>query len=361
MTKFTPPKELQSLAPYRGGAASFGNKSKLVKLSSNESALGASPKAVRAFKKAADKKALAIYPEGTAALLREALAEKHGIASKQIICGCGSDDPLQLLTRVALYKGGEGLHTAFSFALYPTLIRANGGVPIAVAEENFRTSVDGILKKANQKTKILLLANPNNPTGTYLNFDELKFLRKKLPEHILLVLDAAYAEYVSNDNYDAGIRLVKKHSNVAMTRTFSKIYGLANLRLGWSFMSPALAETLNAIRLPFNVSTPALSAGLAALEDDAFVRRAQQHNQKWLAKMKQELAPLLATDSVANFLLLDFQSKQRAGKAFRFLAERGFLLRQMDEYNLSTYLRLSIGSTAANRKVLLLLQEFGAA
>ena len=177
MKKFSPPKELLRIVPYKGGKGYFSGQKKPTKLSSNEGALGASPKAVRAYRKA---KAISVYPDSSATPLREALAKHHHIPAKQIVCGCGSDDLLQLLTRLALYKGGEGIHTKYGFALYPSLIRANGGVPIVALEKNMRADVDRIIKKVSAKTKIVLLANPNNPTGTYLKANELKSLRQKL-------------------------------------------------------------------------------------------------------------------------------------------------------------------------------------
>ncbi len=352
MKKFVLPKELLKITPYKGGARSFVGRKHAIKLSSNEGALGTSPKAVRAFKKAARGDALSLYPESSAQELREALAVKHKISANQIICGCGSDDLLQLLTRLALYKGGEGIHTKYGFALYPTLIRANGGVPVVAVEKNFHARCDDLLKKVTAKTKIVLLANPNNPTGTYLSFDELNTLRAKLRSDILLVIDSAYAEYMTAHDYDAGVKLVKQSDNVVMTRTFSKIYGLASVRLGWAYMPPNIADAINRIRQPFNVPTPTLKAAVAALKDEAFIKKSQAHNKKWLGLMKQALAPLLATDAQANFLLLDFGSKSKAARAWRFLGENGFVLRQMEEYGLESYLRMSLGTARTNRKVI---------
>lgn len=355
---FQPPKEFSKITPYKGGASVFVGQKKPIKLSSNEGAFGASPKAVQAFKKAIAKKTFSIYPESAATMLREKIAAHYKIPAKQIICGNGSGDLLQLLTRTALFDGGEAIHTKYGFSLYPTLIRANGGVPVAAAEKNFITDIETIIKKANRKTKIVLLANPNNPTGTYLNFTQLKLLRKKLPQHILLVIDSAYAEYVDMKDYEAGIKLVKQNDNIVMTRTFSKIYGLANLRLGWAYAPPKIAAAINRIRLPFNVPTPNLLAGIAALDDISFIKKSQKHNKKYLEVMKNELTILNATNSVANFLLLDFKSKKNANAAWRFLGRNGLILRQMAEYNLDSYLRISIGAPKTNHKAISLLNHF---
>ncbi len=361
MTRFTPHKEIFKIKPYQGGLRAFPGVKRAVKLSSNETPLGPSPKAVSAFKRAHQN--MAIYPESSALLLRQKIARRFGLDDAQIICGAGSDDLLQLLTRLALRAGDEGIHTRHGFCLYPTLIRAAGGVPVAAAEKNLRADIDAIIKCVTKKTKIVFLANPNNPTGTYLGLDELKTLRKKLPPHILLVIDSAYAEYtehVRQNDYDAGIALVSNHKNIVMTRTFSKVYGLAGLRLGWAYAPPKIADALNRIRQPFNISAPAQAAGLAAFDDMAWTQKALRHNQIWKNYLQDQLSPLglVATDSAANFILLRFKNKKTARAAWRFLGENGLILRRMEEYHLPACLRATIGKAHDNRKLVKQLKIF---
>jgi len=222
--------------------------------------------------------------------------------------------------------------------------------------------VDAILKAVTPKTKIVFLANPNNPTGTYVPFDEVKRLQKSLPAHVLLVLDAAYAEYVRRNDYEAGIELVSTYDNVVMTRTFSKIYGLASLRLGWAYCPAHVADVLNRIRGPFNVSSPALAAGAAAIADNSHVERAIAHNDEWLAWLTAQLTVLglKVTPSVGNFLLFHFPTyaAHTAAKADAFLMSRGIILRRMEGYGLPGALRLTVGSAEANRAVVSCLKEF---
>ena len=356
MTRFALPKEISKIKLYQGGLRAFPGVKNPVKLSSNETPLGPSPKAIRAFKSA--QRELAIYPESSVSLLRQKIASRFGLDEEQLVCGAGSDDLLQLCARLALRPGDEGIHTQHGFSLYPTLIRAAGGVPIAAAEKNLRADIESILKCVTKKTKMVFLANPNNPTGTYLDADELRALRKKLPQNILLVVDAAYAEYVVHNDYDSGIELVKRSDNVVMTRTFSKIHGLASLRLGWAYAPKKIADALNRVRLPFNVSTPALMAGLAAFDDAAWTQKALRHNQQWKNYLQENLSPLVATSSAANFILLKFKNKKTAHAAWHFLGTRGLILRRMEEYGLNACLRASIGRGRDNRKLVNSLKEF---
>jgi histidinol-phosphate aminotransferase len=333
---------------------------KLIKLSSNETPLGASPRAVAAFGALADR--LELYPDGSATKLREAIGAKFGLDPARLICGSGSDELLSLITNAYLGPGDEGVYSQHGFLVYPIAIRAAGGMPVAVPEKNLTADVDAMLAAVTPRTRIVYLANPNNPTGTYLPFDEVKRLQAGLPGHVLLVLDAAYAEYVRRNDYASGLELVATCDNVVMTRTFSKIYGLANLRLGWLYGPAHVIDALNRIRGPFNVNGAALEAGVAAIQDDAHVGKAVEHNERWLPWMAAELERLglTVTPSVGNFLLVHFPmtAGSTAAEADAFLTSRGLILRRMDAYGLKGALRLTIGDEAANKAVVAALGAF---
>lgn len=333
---------------------------KVYKLSSNESPLGPSPKALAAYQEAVAQN-LALYPDGSATKLREAISKRYGLNAANIICGgTGSDELLQMLAHAYLGPGDEAIYCEFGFLVYPIAIATNGAMPIIAPEKNFTADVGEILSRITPATKIVFLANPNNPTGTYLTYAEVKRLHQGLPSHVLLVLDAAYAEYVLANDYDAGIKLVEDNANVVMTRTFSKIFGLAGVRIGWAYCPPGVADVLNRIRGPFNVSTPAIAAGAAAMEDVAFIEQAIAHNSKWLEWLSVEIKKLglVITPSVGNFLLIHFNGAAKAAEADAFLVSRGLILRRVDSYGLPTCLRLSVGSEEANHAFIAALTEF---
>jgi histidinol-phosphate aminotransferase len=345
---------------YVPGKSSAPNVAKVYKLSSNESALGPSPHAVAAYKTWADH--LEDYPDGAASDLREAIARVFGLDPERIVCGAGSDDLLHLLASAYLKDGDEAIYTTHGFLLYPIIILATGATPVVAAEKSFTADVDAILAAVTEKTKIVFLANPNNPTGTALPFDEVKRLHRGLPSHVLLVLDAAYAEYVTRNDYESGIELVATSENVVMCRTFSKIHGLAALRLGWMFAPAAIIDVMNRLRGPFNSNGPAIAAGVAAIEDLAHQERSREHNTRWRNWLADEIGKLgfTVTPSVANFLLIHFpETKGRTAKeADAFLTARGLILRQTAGYKLPNALRLSVGSEEANRLVVAALKDF---
>jgi histidinol-phosphate aminotransferase len=359
-TRPTPRAGVMAIAAYVPGKSSAPAGVKLVKLSSNETPLGPSPGAIAAFKALADK--LELYPEGTAQRLREAIGAKFGLDPARLICGSGSDELLSLITNAYIGPGDEGIYSEYGFLVYKIAIMAAGGTPVAVREKNLTADVDALLAAVTPRTRIVYLANPNNPTGTYLPFDEIKRLQAGLPPDVLLVLDAAYAEYVRRNDYASGLELVATCDNVVMTRTFSKIYGLANLRLGWMHGPAHVIDALNRIRGPFNVNGAAIEAGAAAIADDAHVARAIAHNDHWLAWMTGELAKLglSVTPSVGNFVLIHFPGTQgrTAAAADAFLTSRGLILRRMDAYGLPGALRLTIGDEAANKAVAAALANF---
>ena len=347
------------ISPYvPGKSAAPGGKT--YKLSANESPLGASPAAVQAF--AAEASRLALYPDGGATGLREAIAGRYGLKAENIVCGAGSDELLQLLGHAYLGPGDEAICSQHGFMVYPIVIQANGAVARVAPEKNLTTDVDAVLRLVSPKTKMVFVANPNNPTGTYLPFDEVKRLHAGLPPDVLLVLDAAYAEFVRRNDYESGIELVSTFGNVVMTRTFSKIHGLAGLRLGWAYCPAHVADVLNRIRGPFNVSAPALAAGMAAIADKSFVEAAATHNETWLTWLNTELAALglAVTPSVGNFLLIHFPDTtgKRAADADAFLSGRGIILRRMEGYGLANALRLTVGDAEACRVVVSALKEF---
>ena len=331
---------------------------KVFKLSSNESPVGASPKAMAAF--AASSANLALYPDGSAGALREAIAQRYGLAADRLICGAGSDEILQLLAHAYLGPGDEAIYSQYGFMVYPIVIAANGATAVVAKENGFATDIEAMIAAVSVRTKMVFLANPNNPTGTYVSFEDVKRLHAALPPHVLLVLDAAYAEFVTANDYEAGVALVSSYENVLMTRTFSKLHGLAALRLGWAYGPASVIDVLNRIRGPFNVSTPAIAAGVAAINDTAFMDEALAHNTKWLSWLKTEIEKLglTVTPSVGNFLLVHFPADRTAASADGFLQERGLVVRRMEGYQIPTALRISVGTEEANHAVVAALKEF---
>ncbi len=356
-----PRQSISAIQAYVPGKDKAEGAARVYKLSSNETPLGPSPKAVEAYQVAADR--LALYPDGSATDLREAIARAHGLDASRIICGAGSDELLSLLAYTYLDAGDEGIYAEHGFLVYRIAILAAGGVPVVAPEMDETANVDAILDAVTERTRIVFLANPNNPTGTYLPFDEVKRLHAGLPRNVLLVLDAAYAEYVRRNDYAAGIELAGSSSNVVMTRTFSKIYGLAALRLGWMYGPAAIIDAVNRVRGPFNVNAPAIAAGVAAVRDTAHVETSAAYNNEWLETLTTGLQALglRVTPSVGNFVLIHFpedDDARSAAKADAFLSKRGFILRQVAGYGFPNALRMSIGTPEANEGVLAALAEF---
>lgn len=352
---------LINIEPYKPGRSkAHSGVSTVYKLSSNENPHGASPKAIEAAKQALGK--LHLYPDGGAIALREALGAKHNINPAQIVCGAGSDELLSLLAYAYLEAGDEGIYSQHGFLVYDIAITAAGARPVKVPEKNLTADVDALLAALTPRTKIIYLANPNNPTGTYLPFNEIKRLHAGLPSHVLLVLDAAYAEYVEEQDYNDGLELAKTAANVVMTRTYSKIYGLASLRIGWCVGAIDICETLNRIRPPFNLSAPAQAAAVAALSDDAHVSTSIKHNALWREKLAKDISALglSVTPSVGNFLLVHFPTEKgrNAASADEFLQSHGLIVRRMEAYGLSPALRISIGCENGNTALLAALKAF---
>lgn len=358
-TRPVPRASVLAIEAYVPGKSQGGPGVKVHKLSANENPLGPSPKAVAALQSAT---AFELYPDGSSTKLREAIAATYGLDPARIVCGTGSDELLMLTAAAFAGPGDEVLYSQHGFLVYRIAALAAGATPVVAPEKDYRTDVDALLAAVTEKTRVVFLANPNNPTGTYLPFDEVKRLQRGLPPHVLLALDAAYAEYVRRNDYEAGIELVATCPNVVMLRTFSKIHGLAALRVGWLYGPAEVADAINRIRGAFNVSAPGLAAAVAAIEDAAHVEAAIAHNEAWLPWLTRELTALglTVTPSVTNFLLVHFPDTpgRTAKEADAFLSQRGLILRRVDSYGLPGALRLTVGTEEANRLVVAALAAF---
>ncbi len=348
------------IAAYVPGKEHVEGVAKVYKLSSNESPIGPSPHAVEAYRQVGAR--LELYPDGQATALRRAIAETQGLNPANLLCGNGSDELLGLLCQTYLAPGDETIITEHGFAVYKIQTLAAGATPVTVKEKDARVDVDAILAAVTPRTKIVFIANPANPTGTYLPFEEVRRLHAGLPGAVLLVLDAAYAEYVRRNDYEAGVALVSAHENVVMTRTFSKIHGLPGLRIGWMYAPHHVVDAVERIRAPFNLNAAAIAAGAAAIRDRAHIEKSVAHNDRWLAWLTAELEKLglRVTPSVANFLLIHFpeDEKHRADKADAWLLARGYILRRVGGYGFPNALRLTVGPEEANRGVIAALTEF---
>ncbi|HVM79398.1 MAG TPA: histidinol-phosphate transaminase [Stellaceae bacterium] len=356
----TPRPGVLDIAPYRGGEAGAPGIARPIRLASNESALGPSPRAVAAYTALAQE--IHRYPDGAAETLRQTLARHYGLDAARIVCGNGSDELIGLLTKAYAGEGDEVLYSRHGFLMYPIAAKAAGATPVTAPETSLTADVNAILKAVTPRTRIVFLANPNNPTGTYLSSDEVARLHAGLPKSVLLVIDAAYAEFVQRNDYEPGIALVEANSNVVMTRTFSKIYALAGLRVGWAYCSAEIADVLNRVRGPFNLNAAAQAAAVAALDDVAAVDRAREHNDIWRPWLERELGALgLAVQtSVANFVIVRFPGTggKTADAAFEFLKSRGILTRKIAGYQLPDWLRITIGTEGEMRAVVKAAADF---
>ena len=338
------------IEPYKPGKSKVKNLKKTIKLSANESALGISSK----VKKVIYSKNInyARYPDGKSEELRDAIAKKFNCDKNKIICGAGSDEVIQMLCQLFLKSNDEVIVPRYSFLMYRIYSKIIGAKVLYANEKNYKVSVIEILKKVSKKTKIVFLANPNNPTGTYLNKFELIELRKKLRKDILLVVDDAYAEYMKNFDYRNGLDLFKNKKNVFILRTFSKIYGLSSLRVGWGYGSKKIIESLNLIKPPFNINVIAQKAAVEALKDKKFVLRSIKHNIVYARKLKNFLNKynIYSNEVSANFLMLDFgECKFKAKFFYEKLKKNGIILRSTEDgYKIKNMLRLTIGSRNDN-------------
>lgn len=338
---------------YVAGLSQFKQKMAKIKLSANESALGPSPKAIKEYNKVS--KNFKRYPDSDGNFLRQVIANKFKIDKNRILLGSGSDQIFELICRAYLNKNDEVIVPKYSFIIYRIYSKINGAKIIYANEKNFTISVKEILSKVTKKTKIVFLANPNNPTGTCINKNEILYLRKKLRSNILLVIDDAYFEYVKQKNYFSGLKIFSSSKNVVVTRTFSKIYGLAGLRVGWGYASKEIINILNQLKPPFNVGRPALFAASAAVKDVSWLKKEVDHINKWnkiLFKNFKEMN-IETNDSKTNFLLISFNRVNiNSKKVFQKLASVGILVRKMDVYGIKNSLRITIGKSNENKKLI---------
>ncbi len=356
MSKIKPQPGILEIAPYVGGASSIAGIDNVVKLSSNENPFGPSEAAKEAFRKAAFD--LHRYPSTDHAALRTAIGEVHGVDPERVICGVGSDEILAFLCQAYAGPGDEVIHTEHGFALYRIGAHANGATPVEVRERERVTDVDAILAACNRKTKLVFIANPNNPTGTMIGEAELARLADRLPKQALLVIDGAYAEYV--DNYDGGAALVDARDNVVMTRTFSKLYGLGGMRVGWGYGPAHVIEVLNRIRGPFNLSHAALVTAEAAVRDTDWAEKCRQDNTRlraWLAEALAEKG-VPSDTSTANFILARFANQAEADACDEYLKSDGLIARKVAGYNLPNCLRITVGDEASCRRVAHAIGQF---
>ena len=342
-----------TLQAYKPGRSFLNKKKKIIKLSANESALGMSKNAQRVIKKASDN--ISKYPDGKFKDLTSIISKKYNCNQNQVICGSGSDEIIQMICQLFLNKGDQVIVPEFSFLMYRIYAQIVGAKVVFSKEKNFKVSNNEILKKVSNKTKIVFLANPNNPTGTYISKKQLLELRKRLNKKILLVVDDAYFEYMLNKDYKSGLEIFKNKSNVFILRTFSKIYGLASLRVGWGYGSKKIVEALYKIKPPFNVNKIAQVCAIESLKDQSFIKKSVKHNLDWAKKIQKtlNLYNIKTNDIGPNFFLLDFKNcKLSANFVEKKLEASGIILREMNSYGIKNCLRLTIGNNHENKLLL---------
>ena len=355
--KLPKPNKIEGIK-YIAGLSQFKRKLVKIKLSANESALGPSPKAIKEYKRVS--KDFKRYPDSNGNNLRDVIGKKFKIDKNKIILGSGSDQLFELICKAYLKQGDEVIVPEYSFIIYRIYSKQNGAKVVYAKEKNYRVSIKDILDKVTKKTKIVFLANPNNPTGTLIDKKQVLNLRKNLRNDILLVIDDAYFEYVKQKNFQSGLKLFKKNKNVIITRTFSKIYGLAGLRVGWGYASKEIINILNMIKPPFNVSRPALSAASAAVKDTHWLKKEIRHINKWSKILFDEFKKMKieTNESKSNFLLVNFDRVTiTSDKVFQKLANLGILVRKMEVYGIKNSLRITIGKNKENKKLIQILRK----
>ncbi len=359
MTAPEPKPWIMAIAPYIPGRSTTDDGRKVVKLSSNENPLGTSQKARDAFAAAAG--TLERYPDASGSELRDALGAMHGLDPARIIYGNGSDEVLHLAAGAFAGPGDEVIYVRYGFAVYEIAARRVGATPVIAPDTDYATDVDAILACVTDRTRVVFVANPNNPTGTYTSRDEIARLHAELPGHVLLVLDHAYAEYIDGDAEDGGMALAATASNVLVTRTFSKMYGLAAERIGWGYASAEIVAAMHRIRLPFSITIAGTAAALAALSDREFVEHTRSHNAEWRAWFTDEIgklgnAGLRAVSSQANFVLVLFEGMLTAEVAYKGLMDAGYIVRWLPGQGLPHGLRITIGTAEETQGVMAALR-----
>ncbi|MBL42707.1 MAG: histidinol-phosphate transaminase [Rhodospirillaceae bacterium] len=348
---------ISSIEPYKGGNHNFSD-ANIINLASNESFVGPSPRVIKSLNSFSH--SINRYPDGSTLFLRRAISEKYNIDVDRIACGCGSDELIDILVRCFSGPSDEVLFSQYGFLMYSIAAKSNGSIPIAAPEYNFKTDVHSILSSISDNTKVILIANPNNPTGSYLNKIELELLCREVPKNILLVIDSAYAEFVTDEDYESGIMFVNNFDNVVMTRTFSKLYGLASLRLGWSYSSKYISEIIDKVRQPFNVNSLAQVAGIEALGDLEHENFIITKNKENLSKLRNgiECLGFQVMPSVANFVLVKFENSNYSTSMHDFLISRKVLVRKVAAYGLPDYLRITVGKKEEIDLLLQAMQDF---
>ena len=351
---------IERIHPYVPGKAGAEGVAEPVKLSANENILGCSPLAKAAYVAAAER--LGVYPDGGGAVLRAAVAERYRLEPERLILGCGTDEIFAQINQVFLEPGDNIVQGEYGFGAYAIGARANQGEVKFAAEPNYRIDVDLLLAQVDERTKIVFIANPGNPTGTFISEAEVRRLHDGLPPDVLLVLDGAYAEFNADPTFRDGLDLARGCENIVVTHTFSKLHGLASLRVGWAYASAAVCEAVNRIRLPFNTSIAGQAAAVAALGDEDFQEKSRAHVAQWLPWLTQQLGGLglEVTPSTANFVLVAFPKTpgRTAAEAEGFLAGRGLIVRGVGGYGLPGHLRITIGLEAHNRALVEALRDF---
>lgn len=364
MTALTPKPWINAIAPYVPGRSTTDDGRKVAKLSSNENPFGTGEAARAAFLEGVA--ALHRYPDASATALREAIADKYGLDPARVIYGTGSDEILHLATGAFASVDDEVLYVRYGFSVYPIAARRVGAVPVEAPDADYATDVDALLAAVTERTRVLFIANPNNPTGTFVSRREIARLHAGLPGDCLLVVDQAYAEYLDEADDDGALALAREAPNVLVTRTFSKIYGLAAERIGWGYGPAPVIAAMHKIRAPFNVTTAGQQAAIAALGDEAFVAHSREHNKQWRAWFESEIANLgnaglRAVPSMANFALVLFEGKLSAEQAYKGLMESGYIVRWLPGQGLPHALRITIGTEAEIRGVVTALRAMAEA
>tara|TARA_R110002012_G_scaffold174258_5_gene339045 strand:- start:13845 stop:14927 length:1083 start_codon:yes stop_codon:yes gene_type:complete len=355
-TAIQPQPGIMDIALYQGGASHVAGLENVIKLSSNENPLGPSEAAIEAYRRASYD--LHRYPSSDHKALRQAIATVHGLDPERIICGAGSDEIIAFLCQAFSGSGTEVLHTVHGFGMYRISALANGATPVEVPENERVTDVDALLAGCTNKTRLVFIANPNNPTGTMIGLSEIERLAVGIPKKAILVLDGAYAEYV--EGYDGGAALVDTHDNIIMTRTFSKLYGLGGLRVGWGYGPSHIIDVLNRVRGPFNLSQAGLNAAEAAIKDTAYAAHCRKENARWRGWMADALAEIGVPSDVscANFILARFKSQAEAEACDDYLKTQGLIVRRVAGYQLPTCLRITVGDESACRRVVHAIRQF---
>ncbi|MFT5132861.1 MAG: histidinol-phosphate aminotransferase [Gammaproteobacteria bacterium] len=360
MTKLKARGDLDSIAPYKQGKSEIADCPDPIKLSSNESSFGPSPDTIAAFKSVADN--MHRYPDGSQMQLRQALADVHKLDVNKIVCGNGSEELIGLIVRSYISPGDEMLLSENHFVMCPIYGRAQGADVIFAPEKDYKVDVDALLERVSEKTRMVIVANPNNPTGTYISESEIRRLHAGLPENVLLLVDDAYAEYVSTEDYKTALEMVDQYDNVVVTRTFSKIYGLAGLRIGWAYSPQSVLENIQRIRTPFNANSAAMAAATAAVKDIEYIAMVREHTARWQKIIAERVTAMgiKILPSVTNFYLLDFGELpgKSGADAAEFLESRGIIPRPAGSNSNKGYVRITVGLDHENEAVLKVLAEY---